>query len=67
MNVILTEFEKVVLTTLMESGILKFFCRYVNDTLELVKKVQIEKFLNAFNLFYNNLRFTVDKFENKDV
>ena len=26
-NIILTEFEKVVVTSLMESGILKFYCR----------------------------------------
>ena len=34
-NNILTEFEKVVVTSVMESGILKF---YVDDTLVLVKE-----------------------------
>ena len=37
-NIILTEFEKVAVTTLMKSGILKFYCRYVDDTLVLVKE-----------------------------
>ena len=66
-NIILTEFEKVVVTPLMESGILKFYCRYVDDTLLLVKEDQIDKILKEFNSFHNNLRFTVDNFENEDV
>ena len=65
-NIILTEFEKVVVTSLMKNGILKFCCRYVDDTLVLVKEDQIDKILKAFNSFHNNLRFTVDKFENED-
>ena len=62
-NIILTEFEKVVVTPLMESGILKFYSRYVDDMLVLVKEDQIE----AFNSFHNNLQFTVGKFENEDL
>ena len=46
----------------MESGVLKFYFRYADDTLILVKEDQIDKILKAFNPFYNNLRFTVDKF-----
>ena len=33
----------------------------------LVKEDQIDKILKALNSFHNNLRFTVDKFENEDV
>ena len=66
-NIILTKFEKVVVTPLMKSGILKFYCRYVDDTLVLIKEDQIDKILKAFNSFQNNLRFAVDKFENEDV
>ena len=51
----------------MKKGILKFYYRYVDDTLVLVKEDQIDKILEAFNLFHNNLRLTVDKFENEDV
>ena len=51
----------------MESEFLKFYCRYVDDTLVLVKENQIDKILKALNSFHNNLRFTVDKFENEDV
>ena len=66
-NILLTEFEKVVVTPLIKGGILNFYCRYVDDTLVLVKEGQIDKVLKAFNSFQNNLRFAVDKFENKDV
>ena len=66
-NIILTEFEKFAVTPLMESGILKFYCIYVNNTLVLVKEDQIDKILKAFNSFHNNLRFIVGKFEKEDV
>ena len=61
-NIILTEFEKVVVTPLMESGILKFYCRYIDNKLVLVKEDQIDKILKALNSFQNNFRFTVHKF-----
>ena len=48
-NIILTEFEKVVMTPLMKSGILKFYCRHADDTFALVKEDQIDKILEAFN------------------
>ena len=60
-NIILTEFEKVVVTPVMVSGILKFYCRFVDDTLVLVKEDQNDKILNVSNSFHNNLRYTVDK------
>ena len=66
-NIILTEFEKVVGMSLMINGILKCFCRYVDDTLVLVKEDQMDKIVKAFNSFHNNLWLTVDKFENEDV
>ena len=52
---------------LKKSGILKFYWRYVNDMLVLVKEDQTEKNLKAFNSFHNNLQFTVDKFDNENV
>ena len=50
----------------MKSGILNFCCRYVDDTLVLVKEDQTDKIVNPFNSFHKNLRFTVNKFENED-
>ena len=51
----------------MENGILKCYCRYVDDALVLVKEGQIDTILKAFHSFRKTLRFTVDKFENEDV
>ena len=65
-NIFLTEFEKVIVTPLMDN-LLKFYCRYVDDTLVLVKEDQIDEILKAFDSFHNNSRFTVDKYENEDV
>ena len=39
-NIILTEFEKVVLTPRMESGILKLHYRYLDDTQYYLGKVR---------------------------
>ena len=58
-NIILTEFEKVVVTPLMKSGILQFYCRYDDDMLVLVKEDQIDKILRAFDSFHNNLWFNL--------
>ena len=66
-NIILTEFEKVVLTPRMESGILKLYCRYLDDTTVLFREGQICKYLKVFNSSHNDLRFAVDKSENEDA
>ena len=64
--IVLIEFEKVVVTPLTRRHN-NFYCRYVDDTLVLIKEDQIDKILKTFNSFHNNLRFTVDKFENENV
>ena len=66
-NIILTKFEKAVMTSIMESAILKFNCRCVKDMLILVKEAQTDQILKAFNSFHNNLQLAVDKFKNEDV
>lgn len=38
--------------------------RYVDDTLLLVKRSDVDSILQAFNSFDQNLQFTVDIFEN---
>ena len=42
-NIILTEFEKVIVSKLIDSGIIKFYHRYVDDTLALIKMSDIPK------------------------
>ena len=62
-----TLFEKVFVTPVMDSGILKFYCRYVDDTLVLAEEDQINKTLKVFNSFHNNLQYIVEKFKNEDL
>lgn len=62
-NIIMTELDRVVVDKLIGSGKIKFYARYVDDTLLLVKPEDIDDILNRFNAYHNNLEFTVDKFE----
>ena len=49
---------------MISSGLIKFYARYVDDTLLLVKPEDIDTILKTFNEFHNNLEFTVDTFDN---
>ena len=63
-NIIMTEMEKEVLPNLLNSGIIKSYIRYVDDTLVMMKTDEIENVLKMFNSFDENLKFTVDHFDN---
>ena len=63
-NIIMTELETKVVDKLMNDGIIKSYCRYVDDTLLLVKNEAISSVVSKFNSFDENLQFTVDRFEN---
>ena len=64
-NIIMTECEKVVVDNLVKEGTIKFYIRYVDNTLLLVKRQDIDKVLKAFDGFDKNLKFTVNRLENK--
>ena len=66
-NIILTEFEKLVVDNLVNSGILKLYRRYVDDTLVLMKVSDIPFVLNKLNSFGKNLKFTVNTFDSGKV
>ena len=66
-NILLTEFENVIVKPLIETSVLKFYCRYVDDTLVMMKKDKSQHVLNSFNSFDKNLRFTVDTFDDGDI
>ena len=62
-NIIMTELEKMIVDDMINSGLIKFYARYVDDTLLLVKPEDIDRIITRFNNFHPNLEFTVDKFE----
>ena len=64
-NIILTEFEQVIINPLINSGIVKFYCRYVDDTLLLVKHDDIDFLLDKFHSFDKDIRFTYDTFSDE--
>ena len=64
-NIIMTELDKKIVDDLLKDNIIRFYCRYVDDTLILVKPNDIQQVLNKFNSFHKNLQFTLDTFENK--
>ena len=66
-NAIMTELEKIVVDKLIKDGIIKFYIRYVDDTLVLAKEKDIVNIMKEFNSFDKNIKFTMDKFDNGKV
>ena len=64
---IMKECEKVIVDNLVKEGTMKFYVRYIDDTLLLVKRQDIDKALKRFNGSGKNLEFTVDRFENESM
>ena len=63
-NIIMTECKKVIVDKLMKEKVIMFYTGYVDDTLLIIKKRDINYVLNQFNSFDKNLKFTIDTFEN---
>ena len=66
-NATMTELERVVINDLFNKEYLKFYIRYMDDTLVLTKNSDIRIVLQALTAFHKNLNFTVDTFEDKKV
>ena len=62
-NIIMTELERSVVDQMIQDGTLKFYVRYVDDTLLLCKQEDVDGILARFNAYHQNLEFTVDKFQ----
>ena len=61
-NIIVTEWEKVIVGKFIDDGTIKFFVIYVDDTLFVIKRADIS-FLNKFNSFDDNLKYSNDTTE----
>ena len=62
-NVIMTEFERLVVDKLIKDGLIKFYIRYVDDSLVLAKVEDIDNSMKQFNSFDKSIQFTIDKFQ----
>ena len=65
--IITTELQKIVVSDLINSGLIKLYIRYVGDTLLLPKGDVIENIAQQFNAFDDNFQFTIDKFTDSNV
>ena len=63
----MTELEKIVVSDLINSGFSKFWIRNVDNTLWLTQEDDIDNFVQQFNAFDDNLKFTTYKFTDSDV
>ena len=61
----MTELEDVVIKPLITNGTIKFYTRFVDGTLLVIKPDNVKEVHNFLNKFDKNLRFTVDMFQNK--
>ena len=52
----MTELEKRILPSLIDSGIIKSYIRYVDDTLVMIKESEIQNVMDRFNSFDRNLK-----------
>ena len=59
-NIIMSELEKEMVHKLINENIVKFYVRYVDDTLVLIKRDKIDEVLARLNSFDSNIKFTVD-------
>ena len=62
-NIIMTEMEAVIVDKLFEENLLKFYIRYMDDILALIKESDINTVLYKLDSFHPNLKFAVDKFD----
>ena len=63
----MTELEKDIIQKLINKKFIKFYIRYVDDALLLVKDGDIDPILKKLNSYNKNIKFTVDRFINEDV
>ena len=64
-NIIMTELENIVIKPLIDDGTIKFYGRYVDDTLVVVKPADIIKIHDELNKFDKSIQFTVDTFDSE--
>ena len=63
-NIIMTEFETVMVKPLINPRKIVFYKCYVDDTLVLAKPSDIEHILNTFNTFDSQIQFTFPRHSN---
>ncbi len=66
-NIIMTTFEEEIIRKLIDSNLIKFYARYVDDTLVLAKPSDVPKSLKPFHSFHPQIQFTFEEFPDNIV
>ena len=61
-NIIMTELEKEIVDKMFSDDIIKFYTRFVDDTLVLAKPHNFQYIQDKLNSFSNHLNFTTEQF-----
>ena len=61
----MTELEDVIIKPLITDGTIKFYSRFVDDILLVMKHWNVSQVIKLLINLINNLRFTVDMFQNE--
>ena len=64
-NIIMTELEDAIIKPLIADGTIKFYSRFVDDTLLVMKAENVSPVHKALNKFNNNMCFADDMFQNE--
>ena len=66
-NIIMTVFEDEIVRKLIDSNVIKFYARYVDDTLVVTKPSDFTLILETFNTFHPQIQFTLEEFPDNNV
>ena len=58
----MTDLEEKVIKPLINDNTIKFYAKYIGETLFVIKREDVSRIRNLLNNFYPNLRFTLDLF-----
>ena len=59
-NIVMKELERSIVMPLVNEGSIK-----LNNTLVLVKPIDVDRIYQKLNTFHKNIQFTVDRFDNE--
>ena len=63
----MVDLESKISKPLIDTNIIKFYTRYVDDTRVVIKPEHIKHVHDLLNSYHKNLQFTVDTFEDDSV